>query len=412
VQRALGLSRTPGEMVRFSAKLDSFIHASGMLKFWPSLPGETQEEFLFPGVTALALVLAAVAIALVKRRSDPVRRSPFVFYAAAAFLLYALALGPAPAGSALAVVRPYTLLTYVPGFSGLRAPARFAMLAILCLSMAASLAFRRLAPARPSLRWTLALVVVLGLSIDGWMRAMPLAPAPGRVIFPDIPRAVVVELPVDEGIVSTAAMYRAMTHGKPLINGYSGYTPPYYTILSIAMKRGDPSALIELARGRPLLIAISERYDPSGAYARLVESMPGVERRGSSSAGALFVMTAGAQARNAPEGEALPATMTPLEREHVLLDLGAPRTVRSIGFALRWHYPELAERLAIETSIDGVTWATAWEQWTGGPALAGALENALENPVRITLPDVNARYLRMHPAPRWLARELRVYGPR
>ena len=40
VQRALGLSRTPGEMVRFSAKVDSFIHAGGMLKFWPSLPGE------------------------------------------------------------------------------------------------------------------------------------------------------------------------------------------------------------------------------------------------------------------------------------------------------------------------------------------------------------------------------------
>ena len=55
---------------------------------------------------------------------------------------------------------------------------------------------------------------------------------------------------------------------------------------------------------------------------------------------------------------------------------------------------------------------TAWESWTGGPALAGALENALENPVRITLPDVTARYLRIHPAPRWLARELTVYGPR
>ncbi|HEX6976483.1 MAG TPA: discoidin domain-containing protein, partial [Vicinamibacterales bacterium] len=133
---------------------------------------------------------------------------------------------------------------------------------------------------------------------------------------------------------------------------------------------------------------------------------------GSSSAGALFVMTPAAQVRTAPEGDAWPATLTELEREHVLLDLGQPRTVRSIGFALRWHYPELAERLAIEISVDGTTWTTAWEQWTGGPALAGALENALENPVRITLPDVTARYVRIHPAPRWLARELRVYGPR
>jgi hypothetical protein len=286
------------------------------------------------------------------------------------------------------------------------------MLAVLCLSIAAALAFQRLAPAGRAMRWGLAVVVILGLSADGWMRAMPLAAAPGRVIFPDVPHAAVVELPVDEGIVSTAAMFRAISHGKPLINGYSGYTPPHYTILSMAMKRGDPSALEELARGRPLVIAINDRYDPGGAYTRLVESMPGVERRGSSSAGALFVMTAGAPRRDAPEGDALAASMTELDREHVLLDLGAPRTVRSIAFALRWHYPELAERLAIEASLDGVAWTTAWEQWTGGPALAGALENALENPVRITLPDVTARYLRIHPVPNWLARELRVYGPR
>lgn len=412
VHRGLGLSRTPGEMVRFSAKLDSFVHAGGMLRFWPSLPGETQEEFLFPGVTALALILVLALVEVVRRRAArPAARSPLAFYALAALLMYALALGPAPDGP-IAWVRPYALLTYLPGFDGLRAPARFAMLAVLCLSMAAGLAFRRLAPARPALRWSFAALVVTGLAIDGWMRAMPLAPAPGRTILPEIPHAAVVELPVDEGIVSTAAMYRAMTHGRPLINGYSGHTPPHYTILSMAMKRGDPTALTELARGRPLIVTLNERYDGNGAYRRLVESLPGVERRGSSGSGAIFVLPAGAQVRTAPEGDLVQGMLAELEREHVVVDLGAPHIVRTIGFALRWHYAEFAERLAIETSLDAATWSTAWEDWTGGPALAGALENALENPVRITLPDVNARYLRIHPVPPWLSRELRVYGPR
>lgn len=413
VHRALGLTRTPGEMQRFSAKLDSLVHAGGMLKFWPSLPAQTQEEFLFPGITAVALVIAAAVAAMAWRRRAPAARSPLLFYSVATIIMWALALGPAPEGSSvLGLLRPYTVLTYLPGFDGLRAPARFAMLAVLCLALASSLAFRRLAPSRCVARWAFAAVIVAGLSIDGWMRAMPLAPPPGRVILPEAPHSVVVELPVDEGIVSTAAMYRAMSHGRPLINGYSGYTPPHYSILSLALRRHDPSVLPELARGRPLVIAINERYDQDGAFRRLVEGLPGVQRQGLSSAGALFVLPAGALARVAPTGEALPMSVVEHEREHAQIDLGSQRTVRTVAFPLRWHYAELAERLVIETSIDGATWTTAWEEWTGGLALAGALENALENPVRITLPDVTARYIRVHPAPRWMTRELKVFGPR
>ena len=413
VHRALGLTRTAGDMQHFSAKLDSFVHAGRMLMFWPSVPADTQEEFLFPGVTAVAIVIAAAVASLVWRQRARDTRAPFLFYSAATLLMWAFALGPAPEGSGvLALLHPYTLLTYLPGFDGLRAPARFVMLAVLCLAVAASLAFRRLAPARPTWRWTFAVVVMAGLSIDGWMRPMPVAPAPGRVMFPEIPNSLVVELPVDEGSVSTAAMYRAMSHGRPLINGYSGHTPPHYAILSLALKRLDPTALLAVAGGRPLVIAINERYDENGALRRLVGGLPGVERDGGSSAGSIFVIPARAQVRVPPDGMPLPATLTTLPREHAVLDLGSPRTIRTIGFALRWHYPELGERLAIETSLDAATWTTVWEDWTGGPAIAGALQDPLENPVRITLPDPTARYIRIHPAPAWLSRELTVYGPR
>ena len=52
-----------------------------------------------------------------------------------------------------------------------------------------------------------------------------------------------------------------------------------------------------------------------------------------------------------------------------------------------------------------------WLSFTGGPTLAAALADPLLVPVRIALPDVNARYLRINPAPRWLARELKVLAP-
>ena len=70
-----------------------------------------------------------------------------------------------------------------------------------------------------------------------------------------------------------------------------------------------------------------------------------------------------------------------------------------IEFPVRWHFLELGERMAVEASGDGTTWKTVWEDWTGGRALAGALENQQLVPFRIPLPDVSTRYLRIHPAP-------------
>ena len=414
VHRELGLSRSYGEMVRFSAQPGSLLQAAPMLAFWPSLPVETTEGFLFPGVTVIVLVSAAglLGIAQLTRRSR-FARSPFVFYSLAALAMWALALGPAPP-DAIVPVRPYTLLTWLPGFDGLRAPARFAMLATLCISIAAGLAFARLArrfffgPVRLALG---GFAVIAGLTIDGWMRPMPLATPPGRVVLPDVPNAAVLELPADDAAVGVGSMYRAMTHGRPLINAYSGHTPPHYVILSLALRRNDSSVITELARGRPLIIIVNGRYDPDGRFQRLVLSLPGIEPRGASSAGSIFVLPATPAARIAPAGTAWPASVAEIAPERALLDLGEPRVVRTIGFPLRWHYPELGERVAIEGSLDGQMWATMWEDWTGGPALAAALLSPREAPVRLTVPDITARYVRIRPAPRWLWRELKVYGP-
>lgn len=406
VQHRLGLSRTPGDVLRFSGTLQAFARPGGMLAFWPSFPAETEEQYLFPGVTAIVLVVAGLAM----RRRSP--RSPLIFYAGAALVMWAFALGPAPPGSGAAILmHPYTLLTHLPGFDALRVPARFAMLGALCLAAAAGLAFARVMPERPTLRRALAAAVFAGLAMDGWMRDMPLILPPGRVILPDIPDASVVELPADEGIIGTTAMYRATQHRHPLVNGYSGHTPPHYRILSAALQRKDPSVLTELARSRPLLIIVNTRLDAGGDMRRLVDGLPGIQPRGGSGAGAIFLVPAQPAAQLAPTGAPWPAAIREGARYRADIDLGSVRTVRTIAFPLRWHYLELDTRLAVEASTDGTVWSTVWEDWTGGRALAATLEDPRDVPFRIMLPDVPARYLRIHPAASWLWNELKVFGP-
>ncbi len=424
IQRGLGLGRTADEMVLFSATPESFRHASGMLAFWPSSAAPTTEDFLFPGVTSVALVIAGCAAAAFRARptveageagrtGHASSTSALVFYVGAAVLMWALAFGPAPPGSGMLIwARPYTFLVHLPGFDSLRVPARFAMLATLCFATAAGLGFARIAPRQNPSRWLVAAVAIIGLMADGWMRTMPLAAPPGRLMLADVPQALVLALPANEGQVDVAAMYRQTVHGRPIVNGYSGYTPPHYVILSLALRRGDPSVITELAKGRPLVITVNTMLDAPGNLRRLVEGLPGIEPRGGSSGGAMFVLPALPAARVAPVGDPWPAALRDSAPDEVEIDLGQPRVVRTIGFPLRWHYGELDRRIAIEGSIDGIRWSSIWENWTGGPALAAALADPREVPVRLTIPDVPARYVRLRPASAWMRRELRVYGPK
>jgi hypothetical protein len=339
LQRRLGVGRSAEEMLIFSANLRSFFHASGMLALWRSSAARTTEDFLFPGVTSVVLVIAGCAAALRGRaslrgaqsgvlqephdradaRGDEARgfsRSPLVFYVGAAVILWALALGPAPSRSwMLILMHPYTWLAQLPGFNALRVPARFAMLATLCFAVAAGLGFARVAPRVSRLRWFVAGIAIAGLLADGWMREMPLATPPGRVIFPDVPQALLLSLPANDGNTDVTAMYRQTLHGRPIVNGYSGHTPSHYRILSVALRRGDPSAIAELAKGRPLVITVNQSLDGSGDLRRVVEGLPGVQVQGGSSAGAMYVVPAAASARTAPLGDPWPGVVRPDGRD-------------------------------------------------------------------------------------------------
>lgn len=413
VHATLGLARQRGEMVLFSAEPGSFFRMPYLLKFWPYFEPKTQEDFLFPGVTAVLLVVAAAVVGIRRLRLSNVlaTRSPLFFYGATTVFLWWLCLGPAaedqPATAWL--LKPYTFLTLLPGFSGLRVPSRFAMLACLSLAAAAAVAFARIAPARPRLRAALGVLAIAGLLADGWIDSMELHAAPGRIVVPDVRDALVIELPL-EPAVGTAAMYRAIEHRRPLLSGYSGHFPPHYRIFASALQRDDPSPFLFFATGRPLIITVNHRYDQNGWLLKFVRSLPGIVEQGGSAAGTVFLLPA--QPRPRAGAISAPLTIAAIKeeaREHVVIDLGSRQIVRAVAFPIRWHFNEMAPKMEVEASDDGVSWRSVWLDWTGGYAVAGALDDPREVPFRIPLPDVQTRYLRVHPVPRWMRDALAVY---
>ena len=66
------------------------------------------------------------------------RRSSLAFYTLAAVAMWLFCLGPAPTlmGKPLLYKAPYAWLMLVPGVEGVRVPARFWVLATLCLAVA------------------------------------------------------------------------------------------------------------------------------------------------------------------------------------------------------------------------------------------------------------------------------------
>ncbi|MGH8636863.1 MAG: discoidin domain-containing protein [Burkholderiales bacterium] len=415
IHGALGLRRPLKEILLFSGDALSFLKPPPMLAVWPDPDVGALEDFLFPGLT-IVLVVGAACVHAARSRTPGSAHAPlasaFLFYVFGALLMAALTLGPAaPDDGILGWLKPYQWLSLLPGFDGVRVPVRFAMLMALCLAVAGGIGLAAMMPAGRVARSMLVTCVAAGLLLDGAIKPLTGSAPPGRVEMPEVPSAAVLELPPDNRSVSRGAMFRSISHGLPLINGYSGYIPRHYDILGQSLRRGDPSGVIELARGRTLLLLVAERNDRGGHFRRLIESIPGVQQGDVTGAGMSYVLPAQPSDRRPRGGTAHAFTASEQPREHVVLDLGTPRVIRSLEFPLRNHYPAFGERFAIDVSDDGMNWKREWNDWTAGVAVAGALEDQVVVPIRLALPDLTARYLRIHPAPDWLMQELRVLGP-
>ena len=202
----------------------------------------------------IAAIACAAGVLVSPRWRVAVRQSSAdltPFFAAGIVFAVVMSLGPAPraGGVRLTGLEFYSLFfEYVPGFEGLRTPARFAMVAAALLAPLAGLALA------PIARWrggTAALALVGGLFLaetyaapmaenvswdTGPRYAMPWSsvsrlnegPLAYRhlVTMPD--DTVVIELPFGDQAWDLRYVYYAGLHGKRIVNGYSGYFPEGY----------------------------------------------------------------------------------------------------------------------------------------------------------------------------------------
>ena len=171
---------------------------------------------------------------------------------------------------------PYSWLMALPGYDAVRVPARFAMLAALCLSVAAALAFVRLTSrARWPSRATLAGFAIAGILIDSWISETPLPRLPGRLKALESQSATpVLSCRSAKLGDDVAAMYRGMHHGRAVVNGYSGFFPASYDASKRGLAMGDPQMFDAIAAWGPVTVAVDRNRDTGGRWVSQLASRP------------------------------------------------------------------------------------------------------------------------------------------
>jgi len=207
-----------------------------------------------------AVLLASAGLVLSRRARAFVRGVPdsaLGFFAGAALLAAVLATGPVPTvgGRETLLPSPYAqLYWHVPGYDGLRVPARHGMILALSLSVVAGYGarflLRRGRPGRTAVA-TLALLFLaestgapIGLDqvlqSPGW--GIPRAVGLGDDT-PDVYRFVstlpagasLLELPFGTPAWDVQCLFYEQAHHRPIVNGYSGGSPSWYGAMTDAL---------------------------------------------------------------------------------------------------------------------------------------------------------------------------------
>jgi hypothetical protein len=226
--------------------------------------GRVGERELFVGIVVPAIALAAV--------SWPPISAARIGYGAGLALAFEISLG------SNGRLYPW-LRQHVLPFSGLRVPARMAMIVGLSLAILAGYTVARISRVASSRGARATLVAVIALAIateyhstlvldDVWRTPPPIYGA-----LADQPDAVLLELPLSSPEMARASvyMYFSTFHWHRLVNGYSGFSPRWYPELLNRMAAFPDDSTIEdlRRRGVDYVIVHGKFYAPHD-YRRLV----------------------------------------------------------------------------------------------------------------------------------------------
>src|SRR5262245_24240367 len=224
------------------------------------------ERRLFPG--AVACLLAVVAVLL-----RPPSRI-VLMYLLGAVVAFELSLG----------LRGFlypVLHEHVAVFRGLRAPARLGIFVVFFLAVLSGFGYTNLVAALRARSRVIVLVILLSAVLLEYFTTLSLVTYPN--ITPPIyrllasqPPGVVAEFPTARPGLDAKYAYLSIFHWKPLVNGYSGFSPPSYD-RRLQDLRGfpDPFSLRVLRRADVRYLVVHEKgYDDhSQKYAQTVSTL-------------------------------------------------------------------------------------------------------------------------------------------
>ena len=432
-----GFRRSPVEVVNYSADIAGLLGASPDSLLWSGLRfAQGAESEIFPGLTIVVLLIAGLMIWRIPGRHEA--RGALFFYAGSAVLMWMLALGPAPklSGAAVGIPGPYALLAQLPGFDGMRVPARLWMVSVLGLSAAAAFVVARIESRR--VRRAVIVAASLGMLLDAWPRAFPVVAAPGTRTTTASAR-VRLGLPLHEA--ETETMFGAIPQGKRVFNGYSGYHAPQHAALRYLLKHRDPRILERLAATEPIEVIVESAGDRDGAWNAYVQRHAGARKtdsgpdwtgyelptsaavappeiRGTALRVAGIVATANMPHINAVLDGDLDTrwhSQPQLGGETITVDLDRPQHVAAIVLCLGAYAGQFPRELQIEASSDGVTWAAVYRGGTALQTYDGALRSPREVPITLPIERNGIRFVRLRqtgtePRTGWTIVELRVIG--
>ncbi len=390
------------------------------------------------------------------------------FFLFSCFFAWLLALGPVIRFLDRPIIAgPYSILyNWFPVFQGLRAPSRFSLFMMMALALFSGWAMEVLVEKQKSGRMKKAIPVLVSLLIlvDYASLPLPTQELPWAKKFPAIysvlrqlpAETVVIELPMPvkqlERGKEAIPMFYSTFHRKKLVNGYSGYEPPGYSIIYESMEDFPSAESLRLLEDlgvnyvllhtngfrkekgqwmHALMESFAERVKLEASaegdylYRLLPREKEKIRPRHLAEVGDRRAWTAWSSsnvhdAKKAIDGDLATGWTSRLPQrpgEFFFLDLGEIYLLEELELSHPQKPLNYAHGFIVEGSLDQKNWFLLNETPFFIPRLTREnIENFREWRMVISFDAARVRYLRIrltrsHPVHHWSIQEIRCYGP-
>ena len=265
LHQSMALTRSETIVKSLSAHPSDYLSKplTASIPFPPLEKLESDTAGLFPGLGILCLA----GWGIVRSQRNHVTRLWVSYFLGMAMVAFLLSLGM---NISLGGWHPFeTLRQVVPGFHELRSPFRFAILTHISLAVLAAYGLQTLLHSGRQRKHQFSLVCVLSLitltenlSIPQPLLPMPtpLRPEWAKWVQTHNQSQVMAHIPFPQGRhvshyeIEAERMVAQLTHGKPMVNGYSGYFPPGYHHFQVDMAKNFPNQFLLCFLSKPLKV--------------------------------------------------------------------------------------------------------------------------------------------------------------